>query len=105
MVIAYAILTISFLRHDFSVSYVANNSNTHLPTVYLIAGVWGSHEGSLLLWALILSIWTAAVAFFSRALPIELMARVLSIMGGVSVGFLLFILLRQTHLGVFFLCL
>lgn len=102
MVIAYAILTISFLRHDFSVSYVANNSNTHLPTVYLIAGVWGSHEGSLLLWALILSIWTAAVAFFSRALPIELMARVLSIMGGVSVGFLLFILFTSNPFGRLF---
>ena len=92
MLISYSILTASFLRHDFSVSYVAYNSNTHLPTVYLIAGVWGSHEGSLLLWALILSIWTGAVAFFSRKLPIDLMARVLSIMGAVALGFLLFII-------------
>jgi cytochrome c-type biogenesis protein CcmF len=92
MIVAYGILTTCFLQHDFSVLYVASNSNTHLPTVYLIAGVWGSHEGSLLLWALILSIWTAAVALFSKNLPTELVARVLSIMGAVAVGFLLFII-------------
>ena len=92
MVVAYGILTTCFLQHDFSVLYVASNSNTHLPTVYLIAGVWGSHEGSLLLWALILSLWTAAVALFSQKLPAELVARVLSVMGAVAVGFLLFIL-------------
>ena len=92
MVVAYGILTTCFLQHDFSVLYVASNSNTHLPTVYLIAGVWGSHEGSLLLWALILSLWTAAVAMFSKSLPTELVARVLSIMGAVAVGFLLFII-------------
>jgi cytochrome c-type biogenesis protein CcmF len=92
MIVAYGILTTCFLQHDFSVLYVASNSNTHLPTVYLIAGVWGSHEGSLLLWALILSIWTAAVALFSKNLPTELVARVLSIMGAVAVGFSLFII-------------
>jgi cytochrome c-type biogenesis protein CcmF len=92
MIVAYGILTTCFLQHDFSVLYVASNSNTHLPTVYLIAGVWGSHEGSLLLWALILSLWTAAVAMFSKSLPTELVARVLSIMGAVAVGFLLFII-------------
>ena len=92
MVVAYGILTTCFLQHDFSVLYVATNSNTHLPTVYLIAGVWGSHEGSLLLWALILSLWTGAVAVFSKNLPAELVARVLSIMGAVAVGFLLFII-------------
>ena len=91
MIVAYGILTTCFLQHDFSVLYVASNSNTHLPTVYLIAGVWGSHEGSLLLWALILSLWTAAVAMFSKSLPTELVARVLSIMGAVAVGFLVFI--------------
>ena len=92
MIVAYGILTTCFLQHDFSVLYVASNSNTHLPTVYLIAGVWGSHEGSLLLWALILSLWTAAVAMFSKSLPTELVARVLSIMGALAVGFLLFII-------------
>ena len=92
MVVSYGILTTAFIKHDFSVLYVASNSNTHLPFMYLIAGVWGSHEGSLLLWALILSLWTAAVALFSKSLPTELVARVLSIMGAVAVGFLLFII-------------
>ena len=92
MIVSYGILTTAFIKHDFSVLYVASNSNTHLPFMYLIAGVWGSHEGSLLLWALILSLWTAAVALFSKSLPTELVARVLSIMGAVAVGFLLFII-------------
>lgn len=92
MVISYAILTISFINHDFSVLYVASNSNTQLPFMYLIAGVWGSHEGSLLLWALILSLWTSAVALFSKNLPTELVARVLSVMGAVALGFLLFVI-------------
>ena len=92
MVISYAILTASFINHDFSVLYVASNSNTQLPFMYLIAGVWGSHEGSLLLWALILSLWTSAVALFSKNLPTELVARVLSIMGAVALGFLLFVI-------------
>ncbi len=92
MIVSYSILTTAFIKHDFSVLYVASNSNTHLPFMYLIAGVWGSHEGSLLLWALILSLWTAAVALFSKSLPTELVARVLSIMGAVAVGFLLFII-------------
>ncbi len=92
MIVSYGILTTAFIQHDFSVLYVASNSNTHLPFMYLIAGVWGSHEGSLLLWALILSLWTAAVAMFSKSLPTELVARVLSIMGAVAVGFLLFII-------------
>ena len=60
--IAYACLTWAFLQHDFSVLYVAKNSNTELPLIYRISGVWGSHEGSLLLWALVLSLWTGAVA-------------------------------------------
>lgn len=93
--IAYLCLTYAFVHHDFSVAYVAENSNTHLPFVYLLSGVWGSHEGSLLLWITILSIWTAAVALFSKSLPIDLTARVLSVMGAVAVGFLLFILLTS----------
>jgi len=93
--IAYACLTWAFLDHDFSVLYVARNSNTQLPLIYLISGVWGSHEGSLLLWSLILSIWSAAVALFSANLPKLMRARVLGVMGLVSVGFLLFILLTS----------
>ena len=92
MILSYGILTTAFIQHDFSILYVASNSNTHLPFMYLVAGVWGSHEGSLLLWALILSMWTAAVALFSKSLPTELVARVLSIMGAVAVGFLLFVI-------------
>ncbi len=92
MSVSYGILTTAFIQHDFSVLYVASNSNTHLPFMYLIAGVWGSHEGSLLLWALILSLWTAAVAVFSKSLPTGLVARVLGIMGAVALGFLLFVI-------------
>jgi len=89
---AFACLTYAFLVHDFSVQYVAANSNTALPTIYLISGVWGAHEGSLLLWALTLAVWTTAVSLFSRSVPDAMVARVLGVMGLVSVGFLLFIL-------------
>ncbi|MGI9301977.1 MAG: heme lyase CcmF/NrfE family subunit [Gammaproteobacteria bacterium] len=92
LVIAFTALTHSFLNNDFSVAYVANHSNTALPTMYKISAVWGAHEGSLLLWSLILGIWTVAVSIFSRRLPSELLARVLSVMGFVSIGFILFML-------------
>ncbi|MCG8427401.1 MAG: heme lyase CcmF/NrfE family subunit [Chromatiales bacterium] len=95
MVIAYGCLTYSFLVHDFSVSYVAHNSNTALPTLYLISGVWGAHEGSLLFWALTLSLWTGAVTVFSRSVPDVMVARVVGVMGLVTVGFLLFMLLTS----------
>ena len=90
--ISYGCLTAAFLSHDFSVAYVAHNSNSRLPLIYLISGVWGAHEGSLLLWALTLALWTAAVAWFSKSVPDRMVARVLGVMGIVSVGFLLFIL-------------
>ena len=89
---AYAILTWAFVVQDFSVRYVAVNSNTLLPMVYRYTAVWGSHEGSLLLWALVLAIWTGAVALFSRGLPDVVMARVLGVMGVVAVGFLAFLI-------------
>lgn len=92
VVLAFACLLASFVRHDFSVLYVASNSNTALPLPYRIAGVWGGHEGSLLLWVLMLSGWMLAVARFSRHLPQPVLARILSVMGLVSVGFLLFML-------------
>ncbi len=95
MIISYAALTMVFINHDFSVLYAATNSNTQLPMLYLISGVWGAHEGSLLLWALILSIWTAAVAFFSRSVPRVMLARVIGVMGFVAVGFMLFILVTS----------
>jgi cytochrome c-type biogenesis protein CcmF len=93
--IAYGCLTYSFLTHDFSVKYAAMNSNTALPVLYLISGVWGAHEGSLLLWALVLCCWTALVARFSRAIPDATVARVLGVMGMISIGFLLFLLLTS----------
>ncbi len=89
---AFACLVYSFVNDDFSVLYVARNSNSHLPLFYRVAGVWGAHEGSLLLWILILSIWSVAVAAFSRQLPVSFASRVLGVMGLVSSGFLLFTL-------------
>ena len=95
LAIAFAALTNAFLNNDFSVAYVAQNSNTELPTVYQISAVWGGHEGSLLLWVLILAAWSVAVSLFSRRLPPEVLARVLAVMGMVSVGFLLFMLMTS----------
>ena len=95
MLVSYGCLTWAFLEHDFSVRYVAQNSNTELPTPYLISGVWGAHEGSLLLWALTLSVWAGAVSLFSRSVPDQMLARVLGVMGMVNVGFLLFMLLTS----------
>jgi cytochrome c-type biogenesis protein CcmF len=93
--IAFGILTHAFVVHDFSVAYVAHNSNSLLPIGYCIAAVWGAHEGSLLLWILILTLWTGAVAHFSKSLPLPVIARVLGVMGFVSFGFLLFTLLTS----------
>ncbi|AOK29678.1 MULTISPECIES: heme lyase CcmF/NrfE family subunit [Burkholderia] len=90
--IAFLCLASCFARNDFSVLYVASNSNSALPLPYRIAGVWGGHEGSLLLWLMMLSIWMLAVAQRSRHLPQPLVARILAVMGLISVGFLLFML-------------
>ena len=90
--IAFACLTYAFVTNDFSVAYVANHSNTALPLEYRVAGVWGGHEGSLLLWVLMLTLWMVAVTLFSRHLPEDMVARVLGVMGLVSVGFLAFML-------------
>ncbi len=89
---AFVCLAASFVRHDFSVQYVASNSNSALPLHYRIAAVWGGHEGSLLLWVLMLCGWTVAVARFSRSLPQAFVARILAVLGLVSAGFLLFML-------------
>ncbi len=93
--IAICCLGYSFITNDFSVLNVATNSNSQLPLHYRLAATWGSHEGSLLLWTFMLSLWTVAVSLFSRNLPEEMVARVLSVMGIVSVGFLLFMLLTS----------
>ena len=90
--IAFGCLAWSFVNSDFSVQYVAANSNSHLPLQYRFAAVWGGHEGSLLLWVQMLTLWMLAVTVFSRRLPDEVVARILGVMGLVSVGFLLFML-------------
>ena len=88
--ISFACLATAFLQDDFSVKVVAANSNSLLPAIYKFSAVWGNHEGSLLLWVLILSGWMAAVAVFSAQLPTVVLARVLSVMGLIAVGFLAF---------------
>ncbi len=89
---SFLVLLWAFYTNDFSVTYVATNSNSQLPWYYRLTAVWGAHEGSLLLWALIQAGWTVAVATFSRGMPQESVARVLAIMGLITVGFLLFII-------------
>ncbi|EKM0667689.1 heme lyase CcmF/NrfE family subunit [Cronobacter turicensis] len=92
---AFVILVHAFVVNDFTVLYVASNSNTELPVWYRVAATWGAHEGSLLLWVLLMGAWTFAVAIFSRGMPQEAIARVLSVMGGINFCFLLFILLTS----------
>ena len=92
VLIAFAVLMNAFLTDDFSVKYVAENSNTQLPTLFKFSAVWGAHEGSLLLWVLILSIWSVAVSVFSKRVPSEVVNQILVVLGFVSVGFLLFLL-------------
>jgi cytochrome c-type biogenesis protein CcmF len=89
---AFGCLVYSFVNNDFSVLYVARNSNSNLPLFYKVAALWGAHEGSLLLWIAILSFWSLAVAAFSRQLPASFSSRVLGVMGLISGGFLLFTL-------------
>jgi cytochrome c-type biogenesis protein CcmF len=90
--LSFAVLAYAFYVHDFSVLYVANNSNSALPALYRFSAVWGAHEGSLLLWALSLSAWSIAVAVFSKNLPESFAARVLGVLGFISVGFQAFVL-------------
>jgi cytochrome c-type biogenesis protein CcmF len=92
VIMAFACLVYCFVNDDFSVMYVARNSNSMLPLFYKVAALWGAHEGSLLLWILILSIWSVAVAAFSRQLPLSFSSRVLGVMGLISGGFMLFTL-------------
>lgn len=92
---AFLLLVHAFVVNDFTVRYVAENSNSALPVWYRVAATWGAHEGSLLLWVLLLSVWTFAVAIFSRRMPLDAVARVLAVMGMIAFGFLLFILLTS----------
>ena len=95
VMLAFGCLTAAFVQNDFSVLYVASNSNSALPLLYRLTAVWGGHEGSLLLWLLMLSGWTVAVAMFSAHLPLPVVARILAVMGLVAVGFLLFTLITS----------
>src|SRR5699024_2216450 len=92
VIIAFVALAWSFYHNDFSVVYVMDNSNANLPWYYRLAAVWGGHEGSLLLWAAVLGVWTISVSVLSRRLPEDMTARVLGVMGLISVGFLSFLL-------------
>ncbi len=78
---AFLVLVNAFVVNDFTVTYVASNSNTQLPVWYRVAATRGAHEGSLLLWVLLMSGWTFAVAIFSQRIPLDIVARVLAIMG------------------------
>jgi cytochrome c-type biogenesis protein CcmF len=95
VLLAYLSLTYAFVAKDFSVAYVTQNANAQLPLFYRISAVWGAHEGSILLWTLILAIWSLAVSIASGALPDAFRARVLAVMGLVSCGFLLFMLMTS----------
>jgi len=90
--IAYGVLTHAHIISDFSVAYVANHSNSELPLLYRVSGVWGGHEGSMLLWALMLAVWGGLLGVFTKRIPLQTSAKVLGVMGIVSVGFLLFML-------------
>ena len=94
--ISFACLMYAFYVNDFSVLYVAQNSNSELPTIYRLAATWGAHEGSLLLWLLVQATWTLAVAAFSRSIPDVMTSRVLGVLGLISAGFALFILLTSS---------
>jgi len=92
IVLAFICLDYSFYANDFSVLYVASNSNSHLPLAYRLAALWGGHEGSMLLWVSILSVWTMAVTVFAKSLPDSFRVRLIAVMGMVSIGFLAFII-------------
>jgi cytochrome c-type biogenesis protein CcmF len=95
VLVSYACLTWAFVARDWSVAYVAANAHSELPLMYRISAVWGAHEGSMLLWMLMLSGWAAAVSLFSRSLPRDVRAQVLAVLGALSVGFLLFMLMTS----------
>lgn len=95
MGVSFACLVYAFVTDDFSVKYVTTTSNSALPMLFKVSAVWGGHEGSLLLWGYILSIWTFCVALFSRSIPPVMLARVLGVLGLVAVGFLLFLIITS----------
>lgn len=95
IIIAFLILDYSFYVNDFSVLYVANTSNSNLPLMFRLAAIWGGHEGSILFWVAILAVWTLAVTFFAKELPLRFRSTLIAVMGLITVGFLLFILMTS----------
>ena len=95
LLVSFAILMNAFVIDDFSVKYVASNSNTDLPSIFKMSAVWGAHEGSLLLWALILAGWSVAVSIFSKRIPNGVLNHILIVLGLISIGFLLFLLITS----------
>jgi len=95
VLLSFFCLANAFVTDDFSVNYVARNSNSDLPIQYKISAIWGAHEGSFLLWTLIMAGWTLAVSILSGSLTLDMRARVLSVLGGLNLGFILFILLTS----------
>ncbi len=95
LLVAIILLGVGFAQDDFSVKYIASHSNSQLPMVYKISAIWGGHEGSLLLWTFMLGLWAAAVTWFSKSLPFTLTSRAIAVLGLVSIGFLLFLLLTS----------
>jgi cytochrome c-type biogenesis protein CcmF len=95
ILLSFLVLTWAFVTNDFSVAYVAQNSNTHLPLIYRICAVWGAHEGSILLWILMLTLWMFLVSIFGRRLPLDMQARVLAVLSWIAVGFYLFLLITS----------
>jgi len=96
VLISFICLGYAFSQDDFSVIYVAQHSNSQMPIQFKLSAIWGGHEGSLLLWAFILSGWTIAVSLFSRSLPLDMLARVLSVMGMIATGFISFLLITSS---------
>ena len=92
---SFGCLVYAFVTDDFSVRYVATTSNSALPLLFKVSAVWGAHEGSLLLWGFILSTWTLAVALFGRSIPTVMLSRVLSVLGLIAIGFLLFLIITS----------
>ena len=95
VIIAFVALMTSFINKDFSVINVVQNSNADLPTIYRICATWGSHEGSILLWGLMLALWSSAVARFSKHLTLPILARTLGVLGFISFGTILFTLITS----------
>jgi len=95
MSISFFTLAYAFISDDFSVRYVAENSNSQLPLIYRFAAVWGAHEGSLLLWVYLLTLWMAAVSLFSKHIPLVMLSRILAVLSMIAAGFYLFLLLTS----------